>query len=214
MNQPFSQNPTLLPGPTGVLETVVLKPEIESPSPRLHIICHPHPLFGGTMHNKVITALAKTFHEAGDYSIRFNYRGVGKSEGIYDEAKGEVDDLLAIIAWGQLQFPELPIYLSGFSFGAYIALKGALHSTHGPNIQKLLTVAPAIQHVYFPKAFSLNCPWVLIMGEKDELVPLDLVKRWVDQQSNPLNAIYLPDTGHFFHSKLILLKETVKDHFL
>lgn len=210
---PLAQNFLNLPGPTGQLETIISPPASES-APVISIICHPHPLHGGTMQNKVVSTLARVFYDLGLWSVRFNFRGVGTSEGKYDEGEGEVDDLLAVIAWVQKQFPSYGIWLAGFSFGAYIAMRGAAYPGFAEHIKQLVTIAPAVNYFVFSKELKIHCPWLLLMGEQDEIVPLDTVKNWVEEQSIPITTIYLSRAGHFFHGHLVELREQLKTALL
>lgn len=206
---PSPQNFLNLPGPAGELEAIISPPAAEL-APVISIICHPHPLHGGAMQNKVVSTLARAFYDLGIWSIRFNFRGVGKSEGQYDEGRGEVDDLLAVAVWAKQQFPTHAIWLAGFSFGAYIAMQGATHPALATEVKQLVTIAPAVTHFEFSPAVPISCPWLLIMGEADEVVPVGAVKAWVAQQSAKIQAIYLPEVGHFFHGHLVDLRERLK----
>jgi len=173
------------------------------------VICHPHPLHGGNLNNKVVHQLAKTFTGLGAVCIRFNFRGVGESEGDYDEGRGELQDLLAVVAWAQARWPELPFWLGGFSFGGFIALKAAQQLT----LQRLVTVAPAIN--YFPdSSFDLcGVSWLLIQGDADDIVPATLVSGWVAGLDNKPQLVLLEGAGHFFHGRLNELKQTIVDSF-
>lgn len=194
-----------IPGPVGKIEAIVA-PSADTTN-TIGIICHPHPLYGGTMHNKVVTTLARTFNELDMASIRFNFRGIGKSAGSYGHGEGETDDLLAVIAWVRQHFPECQLWLAGFSFGAYVAMQGAIRTS---NIQQLITIAPAVNHFSFSDAANIRCPWLLVMGEADEIVPIDAVKNWVKQQPVPIKTIYFPGVSHFFHGHLTELREHIK----
>jgi len=174
------------------------------------VICHPHPLHQGTMHNKVITTLIKTFYQANMSSIRFNYRGVGASQGIYDHGVGEIDDCLAVTRWIQQEMNAPKIWLVGFSFGAYIAAKAA--SILQPEAVQLITVAPALGHADFNN-IEVRCPWLVIHGTEDELISLDLVEAWYAQLHANKSLIKLEGAQHFFHGKLIELQKRLGDHF-
>lgn len=159
------------------------------------------------MQNKVVSTLARVFYDVGGWSVRFNFRGVGKSAGQYDAGHGEVEDLFAVVAWVRAQFPSHAIWLAGFSFGAYIAMQGA--ASIG-DIKQLITIAPAVHNFVFPRDAKVHCPWVLAMGEQDEVVPVALVKAWVDERPEKISTIYMPTAGHFFHGQLIPLREQLK----
>lgn len=190
-------------GPAGNLEGIAHVPGV--PPRALALIAHPLPILGGTMENKVAVTLAKTFAEQGCVALRFNFRGVGGSEGKYDNGNGETEDLVAVAHFAQEQFgAELPLWLSGFSFGGYVAARAAerLNPPH------LVLVAPAVGRFAMP-AVSPNS--LVIHGEQDEVVPLADVLNWARPQHLPI--IVLPACGHFFHGRLTQLREIVQRHF-
>lgn len=198
---PTTETPFLLPGPAGDLE-VVAKPAENSSRKAVAIVCHPHPLFGGTMNNKVVTTLARTFRELGLATVRFNFRGVGKSAGSFSDGIGEVDDLLAVVNWVKQVCPDHELWLAGFSFGGYIAAKVA---TQIP-VAQLVTVAP--QASRFTADFPpITVPWVLVQGEEDEVVSPQEVYAWIDTLTIKPILIRIPDAGHFFHGKLLELRD-------
>lgn len=193
-------------GPAGLLEVAV---DSVTDAPRsLAVVCHPHPLQQGTMHNKVVTTLARTFAREGAAAVRFNFRGVGESTGSYGEGVGERDDARAAIAWGRERWPGLPLFLAGFSFGAAVALSVAAQVEP----QGVIAVAPPVERL--PAAFvPPTCPWVVIHGRADEVVPVEPVIRWA-QGLVPPPVLVLPEgVGHFFHGRLALLAETVESTF-
>jgi uncharacterized protein len=194
-----------LTGPAGALEAVTLCPAHAAVATA--VILHPHPLHGGTMQNKVVHTLARAFAELGVASVRFNFRGVGASAGRFAHGEGETEDALAVIAWVRRQRPGSPIWLAGFSFGAYIALRAAATA----QVDGLITVAPAV-HLYDFSRLSLpQCPWLLIQGEADEVVPVDSVRAWLTSLAPQPQTLFLPDTGHFFHGRLNDLKAALHD---
>jgi alpha/beta superfamily hydrolase len=192
-----------LPGPAGTLETLITP---KHPN-KIAVICHPHPLQGGTMQNKVVTTAAKAFLQQGISTIRFNYRGVGASTGTYGDFIGETEDLLSIIDWAQQQIPDLQLWLAGFSFGAYISAQGALQ--RASITQQLFSIAPAVNHNNFNDFTGLRCPWVVIQGETDEVVPPEDVYHWVAhmEKFTSIQLIKMPETSHFFHGKLVELRD-------
>ncbi|HVV69515.1 MAG TPA: alpha/beta fold hydrolase [Gammaproteobacteria bacterium] len=198
-------SPIIIPGPAGQLEALISAPDTQE-STAVGIICHPHPLYGGAMNNKVVTTIARTFHELGLHTVRFNFRGVGKSEGSYAEGIGETEDLRAVSAWARKNYPNQPIWLAGFSFGSYVAMRIAA----AEEVAQLITIAPAVNHVNFGDADQVRCPWLLIMGEADEIVPVADVKAWVKKLSVPVRCVFLPGVSHFFHGHLGLLSEELK----
>lgn len=187
----------LIAGPVGQLEVAVSEPIGESRS-AIGIVCHPHPLFGGTMDNKVVTTLTKTFQYLGLHVVRFNFRGVGRSVGAFDHGNGELEDLLAVIDWMQQQHPSREIWLAGFSFGAFVAAKAA---TQLP-INNLVLVAPAVQHFPMQSLPPILCPWVLVQGEKDDVVPPKEVFVWAETRDPKPIILRFPEAGHFFHGQL------------
>src|SRR5262249_44128658 len=157
------------------------------------------PLYGGNMYNKVVTTLAKSFAELEIASIRFNYRGVAGSEGSYGAGKGETEDGYAVLHWSQQQFPNNPIWMAGFSFGCYVAAGVAPFER---SVQQLVTIAPAVNHFDYNTFTQVHCPWLLIMGDADEIVPVSEVQAWVKNFPVPIKALYLPGASHFFHGRL------------
>lgn len=196
-----------IPGPAGALQVLEEVPG-QAPS-AVAVICHPHPLHGGALNNKVVHQLAKTFTGLGAVSVRFNFRGVGDSEGSYDEGRGELDDLLAVIDWAQARWPRLPLWLAGFSFGGFIALQGAQQRTP----HWLVTVAPAIN--YFPDdGLDLaGVRWLLVQGDADDIVPASLVQAWAGRLEHAPQLVLLEGAGHFFHGRLNELKQVISDAF-
>jgi uncharacterized protein len=185
-------------GPAGALEVSIegaLDPRA------LALVCHPHPLFSGTMDNKVVTTLSKAFEEVGCAVARFNFRGVGKSEGSYDEGRGEVDDAKAALAYLQKTCGvKLPVLLAGFSFGSFIAATLAQQVPH----QKLILIGPAVSRFTVPEVASDT---IVIHGEADDVVPLADVLNWARPQALPITVF--PGSGHFFHGQLVALKHAV-----
>lgn len=189
---------TTIHGPAGQLEVLTAEPLIAMPRRAWGIVCHPHPLYGGTMHNKIVTTLSKVFRDLGAVSVRFNFRGVGKSEGKYDNGEGELDDLLAVVDWVLQERPDHEIWLAGFSFGAYIALQAA---TRIP-IAKLVTVAPPVNHFHLEQLPAITCQWLLVQGERDEVVPPQEVFAWAEKRDPKPTIIRFPNATHFFHGEL------------
>lgn len=203
MNQ---NNPFLLNGPAGKLE-VQLEPVERSTQNAVAIVCHPHPLFGGTMKNKVVSTLVRTFNELGLPAVRFNFRGVGQSEGAFAEGKGEIEDLFAVIDWVNTTYPGKAIWLAGFSFGGFIAATAA---TRLP-VAQLVTVAPQVSRFTAEPFPPITCPWVLVQGEKDEVVSAADVFAWIETLEHKPVVIRMPEAGHFFHGQLVALRERLKE---
>lgn len=193
-------------GPCGNLELALHLPESEHKAqPKtVGIVCHPHPLYDGTMHNKVVTTTAKTFTALGLAAIRFNYRGVGASAGQYAEGIGESEDLKAVIAWALERFPNSQLVLAGFSFGTHVSAR--ISSQVKP--LALISIAPPINHFNFDEIKAPTCPWLVIHGENDELVPFKEVQQWLSTHKN-IDFNSIPDASHFFHGKLLQLRESI-----
>src|SRR6185503_8227689 len=157
--------PVSFRGPAGDIEGLLDHPES---APRaVAVVCHPHPLQGGAMQNKVAYMLARAYNDMGALSLRFNFRGVGKSAGSFDQGVGETDDALAAMDWLLAQHPGLPLWLAGFSFGSYVALRA---QSQRP-VQRLVTVAPAVMRFDSAAIVEPVCPWVLVQGDADDIVP-------------------------------------------
>ncbi len=195
--------PSLINGPAGQLEILAESPEILRDNTPVAIICHPHPLYGGTMQNKVVHTLAKSCLELGMLAIRFNFRGVGASEGHFEHGLGEQQDCIAVAQWARQQYPNQPIWLAGFSFGSFVAYQVFAKI----NAERLLLVAPPVGLFEFQPMDSINIPWCVIQGKQDEITPPESVESWVNKQPNPPEFYYLDDVSHFFHGKLNVLRE-------
>ncbi|NOY66495.1 MAG: alpha/beta hydrolase [Gammaproteobacteria bacterium] len=207
MSPPKKHQSVIIPGPSGELEALLSVPE-DTTKETVAIICHPHPLHGGTMLNKVVHTIDKTLNNSGLVTIRFNFRGVGNSEGEYDDARGEIDDLRAVINWAAGEMPGYKLCLAGFSFGAYIAMKVSLMVS----CVQLITVAPPVNILDFSPLQQPVCPWLLIQGAKDEIVDPAEVMEWAGQFSN-VNIVSEPESGHFFHGKLNILQDIISTNY-
>ena len=191
-------------GPSGNLEGMLETP-VDADSSHVAVICHPHPVYGGTMTNKVVHMLAKAFNELGVPAIRFNYRGVGASAGVYDEGRGETLDTLAVVHWAQARWPQARIWLGGFSFGGAVALRTAAQIQPA----RLVTVAPAIQRVDVTRVQLPQCPWLVVQGDADELVNAQEVQAWAQSLTPPPDFVLLSGVDHFFHGRLNELRDAV-----
>jgi alpha/beta superfamily hydrolase len=199
------ENTQLISGPAGQLEVVCGEPLAEERE-AWGIVCHPHPLYGGTMHNKVVTTLAKTFQGMGVPTVRFNFRGVMRSEGEYGQGEGELQDLLAVIEWLQNQRSKQELWLAGFSFGGYIAARAASQLP----VAKLVTVAPPVRHFPMATLAPVAHPWVLVQGERDDVVPPEDVLNWAQScQPQPI-ILRFPEAGHYFHGQLTELRHEIQ----
>ena len=199
----------LLPGPAGQIEAAVGIPDAAEARAGIAIICHPHPLLGGggSMRNKVVTMLERALRELGLTTLRFNFRGVGASSGHYDEGNGETDDLLALAQWVQRARPSDALWLAGFSFGSFVAARAAPQLP----VRQMISVAPPVNRYEFAALASPLCPWLVIQGEADDVVDPDAVYAWVAAQPEPPTLLRMPDTGHFFHRRLMDLRGAVKN---
>lgn len=204
---PATASAFLLPGPAGLLEVSIDLPEAADARAGYAIVCHPHPLEGGTMHNKVVTMTARALRELGLASVRFNFRGVGASEGTYDNGRGETLDLLAVAQWTQQAQPERVLWLAGFSFGAWIALLGARDL---PVVQ-LISIAPPAGRWDFSAVLPPVCPWLVVQGDADDIVAPQAVYDWLAKLDANPTLVKMPDTGHFFHRRLMDLRGAIKN---
>jgi len=203
---PNESTTLLLDGPAGALEVAVDRSEA-TPLPAVAIICHPLPIEGGTMHNKVVTMLARSLRELGLDTVRFNFRGTGNSEGSFDEGVGETDDLRTVADWVRAQRPDAALWLAGFSFGAYVSLRMAAELQPA----MLVSIAPPVGRSWdFDTLVPPTCPWLVIQGEADEVVDPQGVFDWIDAMRDPPDLVRMPDTGHFFHRKLMDLRGAIK----
>lgn len=186
-----------LAGPAGALEVALDAPAGEAVG--VAVVCHPHPVHGGTMDNKVVITLARAFLQIGFSTVRFNFRGAGGSEGAWDEGRGEIDDALAVIA--AHRDPRRRFMLAGFSFGGYVAATAASRLPAESRPERLVLVAPSTQKQQVP---PVPADTLVIHGEADDVVPLSATLDWARPQTLPV--IVLPGVGHFFHGQITLLK--------
>lgn len=202
-----AQTETLLQdGPAGRLEIAIDRPA--GAAAGVAVIAHPHPLHGGTLTNKVVQTLARACVQAGWTAVRFNFRGVGRSEGVYDEGRGELDDLLAVVA---AQAPDGPLCLAGFSFGAFVTSHAAAQLQGSRDLQRLVLVGTAASRFAVAAVpAELHSSTLVIHGEHDDTVPLEAVMDWARPQVLPV--LVVPSGGHFFHGQLPLLRELVFRH--
>ena len=191
-----------LAGPAGAIETRLEFDEAMTSPAAFGVACHPHPLFGGTMDNKVTHVIARAMVEWGAPAFRFNFRGVGASAGKFDNGRGEVDDLAAVVAEGRRRFPSAALWLGGFSFGAFVALRGA--ARFAP--EKLVAVAPPVARFDLGEVTHPDCDWLLVQGDADEIVPSESVLAWAANQPHKPRLNVLAGAGHFFHGRLHELK--------
>ncbi|MBS0216175.1 MAG: alpha/beta hydrolase [Proteobacteria bacterium] len=198
-----------LQGPAGVLEA-----RLEFPDAGVvrragcAIVCHPLPTDGGTMDNKVVTTVARTLRELGITTLRFNTRGTGNSSGEFDHGVGESDDLRAVAAWLRAERPDDALWLAGFSFGSYVTLKNAVEL----RAAAVISIAPPVtgRGWDFSQIELPQVPWLVVMGEADEIVEPRAVFDWIDALPQPPTLVRMPETSHFFHRKLIDLRQVIQ----
>ncbi|MEM7277617.1 MAG: alpha/beta fold hydrolase [Pseudomonadota bacterium] len=204
MSKPPEREKLVIEGPAGPLEALLEVPAGASPN-ALAVVCHPHPLHGGTMQNKVAHTLARACNDLGFAALRFNFRGVGASAGSHDNGVGEVDDARAVLTYGRQRFAG-PVLLSGFSFGSLVALELA----RSESVAQLISIAPPVSRLAVGPDWSQpDCPWLIVQGDTDELVDADEVLTWVDALEPGPRLVVLNDVDHFFHGNLVLLRELI-----
>jgi uncharacterized protein len=197
----------LLTGPAGRVELAIDRPAVAPVGTA--VIAHPHPLFGGTLHNKVVQTLARAFVQCGWTAVRFNFRGVGQSQGLHDNGVGETDDLLAVI---EAQAATGPLALAGFSFGAFVTCQAMvrLHAAQRSPQTAILVGTAASRFQVPPLPADLHPRTLVVHGEQDDTVPLNAVLDWARPQTLPVTVI--PGVEHFFHGQLPVLKQLAVRH--
>jgi hypothetical protein len=205
--RPPAPEPVVIDGPVGPLEARAEDPSPDAAAQCVGVVCHPHPLYGGTMQNKVVHTLARAMQELGVPTLRFNFRGAGASAGVHAEGVGEIDDALAAIAWARRRWNCERLWLAGFSFGAAVALRAAPRA----NARRLVTVAPPVARLGLEKSPPRpDAAWLIVQGDADELVNAAEVARWAAAYSPPPELAVLAGAEHFFHGRLGDLRETAK----
>jgi len=195
----------MIAGPAGALEAVVETPPGFGGA-QCAVICHPHPLYGGTMDNKVVTITARAFQGAGIATVRFNFRGVGASEGSFDDGRGETEDALAVADWTVGRWPKARLSVAGFSFGAFVAFQVA---SRWP-VERLYTIAPPVRRFDFTTHPVPPVPWVVIQGDRDDLVDVGEVLAWTRCVVPPPTVVVIEGAEHFFHGRLNEVRAAVQ----
>jgi uncharacterized protein len=203
LNPPGAQA-LFIEGPVGALQASIEEPAADSA--HYGVVCHPHPLYGGTMDNKVVTTLARALNDCGIAAVRFNFRSVGKSAGSYGEGLGETDDALAVIDFCARRWPDRTPLALGFSFGGYIAWRVALQR----KLARLITVAPAITR-FEASLERPDCPWLVVQGDADDVIDPQAVIKWSQALKPPPQLVIAAGVGHFFHGHLQELRAAVVD---
>jgi uncharacterized protein len=194
----------LLDGPVGDLEALLEVPAHHDG--RAALVCHPHPLHGGTMQNKVVHMCARALQERGIATLRFNFRGVGASSGVFDDGRGETDDALRAADWLAERYPAAPLLLAGFSFGSFVAYRVATERS----VDRLITIAPPLRRFDFDRYPVPTVPWLVIQGDQDELVDYSSVIEWIESVRPEPSMATIHGAEHFFHGKLNELKSAVQ----
>ncbi len=198
----------MIQGAAGAIEFALDAPLGDSAAKGVAVIAHPHPLFGGSMDNKVVQTLARAFTQSGWTAVRFNFRGVGGSQGVHDEGRGELDDLLTLVS---AVAPEGSLCLAGFSFGAFVTTHAHERLSALREIEKLVLVGTSVSRApAAPIASEAHLKTLVIHGEQDDTVTLEAVLDWARPQALPVTVV--PGGGHFFHGQLPLLKNLVVRH--
>lgn len=197
-------------GPAGLIEALLEEPK-GLQRDMVAVVCHPHPLYHGTMLNKVVHTLARAMNDLGVPAIRFNYRGVGASDGEYGDGLGEADDALAVIAWARDRYPEARVCLLGFSFGGMVACRAALNT----DTAYLVAVAPAVSRLAgILEGRQPDCPWLVVQGDEDEVVSMEDVICWLEKVEPAPDFLVMEQAGHFFHRRLMDLRGLLKNGVL
>lgn len=203
MLQTPNEKEWLISGPQGQLQLAVS----DASASRVAIMCHPHPLYGGTMNNKVVTTATRAWQNLGLTTVRFNFRGIDKSAGEYAHGMGESEDLKAVLQWVREQYYPEQIWLGGFSFGSYVALRVAAEE----KFAYLLTIAPPVNHFRFTDLGNITYPWLLVQGDEDEVVSAEQVLQWAKQLAHPPHIVEVAKASHFFHGRLIELRQIIEE---
>jgi alpha/beta superfamily hydrolase len=201
---PTDSTTLLLEGPAGALEVAVDFPDPAAARPLLAVVCHPLPIEGGTMHNKVVTMVARALRELGATTVRFNFRGTGGSAGTFDQGNGEREDLRAVVDWARAARPGDALWLAGFSFGAFVSLSSAAQLRP----DAIISIAPPVagRGWDFDRLQVPDVPWLVVQGDADEIVDPQSVYDWIDTLPRKPQLVRMHDTSHFFHRKLIDLR--------
>jgi uncharacterized protein len=191
---------SLIPGPAGRIEALWSAPAQPLAAPAVAIVCHPHPLYGGAMSNKVAYMLATTAQKAGLHALRFNFRGVGRSEGVHDRGRGETEDVIFLAGWLRERLPQARLALMGFSFGAWVSVRAA----QSLQLRLQVSIAPPFGKYVGDEAVPPrpDCPWLVVHSRDDEVVDYAQTRAVLDAYQPPPELVTLDGAGHFFHGRL------------
>ncbi|MCC6561000.1 MAG: alpha/beta hydrolase [Xanthomonadales bacterium] len=203
---PQASGPLLLQGGAGAIEAHVEWPVPEFARDAVAVVCHPHSLHGGSMGNKVVTTCERALRELGCATLRFNFRGVGRSAGEFDDGLGEGADLLALCDWVRVTRPTAKLVLAGFSFGAYVSMTRA--AAIAP--QQLISIAPPVGRFDLHAFQHPPCPWLVLQPDADEVVDAQQVYAWVQRQQPAPTLVRFADASHFFHGRLPELRAAIQ----
>ena len=210
MSEPASESSRLqtleLPGPIGKLECL-LQELAGVAHEKVALVCHPHPLYGGTMHNKVTHRAASTLHARGAAVLRFNFRGVGKSEGKHDKGRGEMQDALALLDWLRRRHPAAEAWIAGFSFGSWVASRAAAAE---PAVKRMILIAPPVHTQTFEEMKSCHVPKLVIQGTADEVCKPENLARVFTTWADPKRLELVEGASHFFDRRLTELAAAIE----
>ena len=195
-----------LHGGAGAIEARIEPGSGELQRDAVAVICHPHPLHGGTMTNKVVTSCERALRDLGVATLRYNFRGVGRSEGRFDHGHGEGDDLVAICAWVRATRPGATLLLAGFSFGAFVSITRAAEIAPA----QLISIAPPVGRFDLEQFEVPACPWLVLQPDADEVVDATAVYRWLATLDPAPSVVRFADASHFFHGRLIELRAAIQ----
>lgn len=202
-----------IPAPHGMLEGLLRLPDAgaaQAAPAMVGLVCHPHPLYGGTMHTKVVFRIAAALVTLGMPSLRFNFRGVGRSTGTYDEGHGEREDVVAALDTLAARYPGVPICLAGFSFGSWVGLPVGCED---PRVRQLLGVGVPVRLLGVDALATCPKPKLIVQGERDEYGPLDALLPWYERLSAPKELVIIPGADHFFTTQQAALEDAILSYF-
>lgn len=200
--------PCDIPAPHGLLEGLLRIPDGVTAPRMVAVVCHPHPQFQGTMHNKVVFTIAKALGDAGLPALRFNFRSVGRSTGTYDEGRGEADDARAALDWLAARYPATPLLLAGFSFGSWVGLPVGCADAR---VARLIGVGVPTTLLSLGALAGCAKPKLIVQGDQDEYGPLPDLQRWFARLTPPKELRIIQGTGHFLTGRLDDLAAAIKE---